>query len=250
MGTPATLSDPVQEGLRLIAEARARNLAIFLLGGVAIRARTSHPLFERRFNDIDLIATRSAGRDVTRLMAELEYVADHEFNAVNGRTRLLFRDAHNGRDLDVLVGEFAMCHNLPILECADIDEPTVPLGDLLLTKLQVVELNYKDLVDIYNLLYGHQTSVEEPEGHSIDLERVGRLCASDWGLWRTVASNLDRLVASEHWESIGVHERATIAQRLTHLRTAIARAPKSLRWRLRSRVGDRVQWYEEPEEAH
>jgi hypothetical protein len=32
------------------------------------------------------------------------------------------------------------------------------------------------------------------------------------------------------------------------LRTAIAEAPKSTRWKLRARVGERQTWYQDPEE--
>ena len=37
--------------------------------------------------------------------------------------------------------------------------------------------------------------------------------------------------------------------RLDDLRIRVDEEPKSPRWRIRARVGERVKWYEEPEEV-
>ena len=39
------------------------------------------------------------------------------------------------------------------------------------------------------------------------------------------------------------------ASQIDALSTAIEMRPKSARWRLRSRIGDRMTWYREPEEV-
>ena len=244
--TTVPLSDPLAEGVRLIETAGEEQLEIFLLGGVAIRLRTPEPLLERSFNDIDIVASRAAGREVTGLLERLGYAPDREFNAVNGRTRMLFRDEFNARDLDVLIGEFEMCHALPILERARLFEPTVPLAELLLTKLQIVELNRKDVIDVYNLLHAHDVR----DALGIDAERVGQLCGRDWGLWRTVTGNLDRITDPALLPDVSDAQRMRVAHRVAALKDAITTAKKSRKWQLRSRIGDRVRWYEEPEEAH
>jgi hypothetical protein len=41
----------------------------------------------------------------------------------------------------------------------------------------------------------------------------------------------------------------TIEQRLDQLWERIEAQPKSVKWRLRARVGDRISWYELPEEV-
>jgi len=41
----------------------------------------------------------------------------------------------------------------------------------------------------------------------------------------------------------------TVEQRLDELWKAIDAQPKSVKWKLRSRVGDRVSWYQLPEEV-
>jgi hypothetical protein len=237
------LADPVAEGLRIVERARREGLDVYLLGGVAIAARRppqTSPLLERPFNDIDVIATTAAGRQVSALLTALGYVADADFNAVNGRTRMLFRDEANARDLDVLIGEFVMCHELPVLDEATRAEATIPLADLLLTKLQIVEINRKDVWDAYNLLHDHE----------LDADRIAQLCARDWGLWRTVTGNLALLRRPEHAGVLADAARALVSERIARIEQAIDGAKKSRRWSMRSRIGERVRWYEEPEEAH
>ncbi|MBS1881465.1 MAG: hypothetical protein JSS97_00740 [Actinobacteria bacterium] len=258
----APQADPVAEGRRLVALAGAGEVEVYLLGGVAIELRRPvaiEPLRRRTFGDIDLITTRAAGRKITQFLGSLGYEPDHEFNAINGRSRMLFQDPVNERDLDVLIGEFAMCHEIPVLEEAVAGEETIPLADLLLTKLQIVELNEKDLWDIYNLIYVH--AVERGDGGEeaprdgsggayVDLSRIARLCAKDWGLWRTVTGNLARIRSPTGNEGITTAAGDLVAHRVEQIQSAIDAEKKSRGWRLRSRVGDRVQWYEEPEEAH
>jgi hypothetical protein len=245
----------VAEGIRLVKLARAHDVEVYLLGGVAIAARRPagiSAIRDRAFNDIDLVVSRKAGRSIKRFLLDLGYRDDHEFNVVNGRTRMLFRDDLNARDLDVLIGEFAMCHELPILERANLSELTVPLGDLLLTKLQIVELNEKDAWDVYNLLWAHECREDSSGSDEIDIARVAELCSRDWGLWRTVTGNLASLSERLERERDGLMPaaRELLAERLSEVGLAISKAKKTRRWTLRSRIGDRVRWYEQPEEAH
>jgi hypothetical protein len=44
-------------------------------------------------------------------------------------------------------------------------------------------------------------------------------------------------------------QKQTILERLAALKLGLEQAPKSMRWRMRDRVGERVQWYELPEEV-
>jgi hypothetical protein len=41
-----------------------------------------------------------------------------------------------------------------------------------------------------------------------------------------------------------------VQDRVAELRDVIERAPKTQRWKLRARVGNRVKWYEEVEEVN
>ncbi len=242
-GTP--LADPLAEGRRVVSRAEAEGLTLRLLGGVAVRAhdRGDGPLPPRDIRDIDLVAPRGCARPTAALFTALGYVGDEMFNAMHGSHRQLFVDLHNERKVDVFVGSFSMCHEIPIADRLHRDPLTVPLAELLLTKLQIVQLNQRDEADIYTLCFHHDLG--EP---GIEAGLIADLCARDWGLWRTCRQTIERCVADLDGYGLAADHRTTIAGRLQRLWEAIDAAPKSSKWKLRARVGDRVRWYEEPEE--
>jgi hypothetical protein len=242
------LADPVAESRRLVALADAAGVRARLLGGVAVRlqAPETGPLLPRPVRDIDLVIPRGAGRAVAALLAEQGYSGEEMFNAVHGSQRLIFNDPRNARHIDVFVGGFSMCHAIPIADRLDREPLTVPLAELLLTKLQIVKLTDRDQRDIYNLCFHHEVVADDDPG--IEGSVIAELCAKDWGLWRTATLTLAH--SAERLGDFGLDAapQGRIASRLEALGAAIESSPKSRAWRLRSRVGERVRWYEEPEE--
>jgi hypothetical protein len=148
--------------------------------------------------------------------------------------------------VDVFVGEFAMCHRVPVDERLLLEPATLPLAELLVTKLQIVELNEKDIRDAIALVHAHE--VAERDGDAVNAARVAELCAVDWGLWRTITRNLERCRDHVGAYELPEGEAAVTARRFDALLERIEREPKSRAWRLRSRLGERVRWYELPEE--
>jgi hypothetical protein len=110
--------------------------------------------------------------------------------------------------------------------------------------MQIFEINQKDLVDIVALLIDHD--VADHDDDAINATYLAKLAAEDWGLYRTLQGNHERA-------RVMVKEMAvpqdTILQRLDALWDRIESASKSLKWKLRARVGDRMSWYELPEEV-
>ena len=246
--TAGPLGGPVTESRRLVTGAAGKGLTVRLLGGVAVfmQAPVEGPLLPRRVGDIDLAIRREGWRDLAGFLKAAGYVSDDMFNALHGTRRLLFYDQVNGRKLDVFVGEFSMCHAIPITDRLDRDPMTVPLAELLLTKLQIVELNERDQRDIYNLCFHHHIS--DGGGSGIEADYIADLCAKDWGLWRTCKSTIERCLADLPRYTLPPEASQLISERLTSLWERMEEAPKTTRWRLRSRLGDRVRWYAEPEE--
>jgi hypothetical protein len=242
------LGDPLTESRRLVTGAAAMGLTVRLLGGVAVfmQAPAEGPLLTRRIGDIDLATGREGWRALANFLKTAGYAGDDMFNALHGARRLLFYDHVNGRKLDVFVGEFSMCHAIPITDRLDRDPLTVPLAELLLTKLQIVELTERDQRDIYNLSFHHHVS--DGDGSGIEADYIAGLCARDWGLWRTCRSTIERCLADLSQYPLPAEASQLIAERLTALWKRIEEAPKTTRWRVRSRLGDRVRWYAEPEE--
>ncbi len=247
--TPAPLADAIQETRRLVGLAESSALVLRALGGVAIclQAPGGRPRLPRQAKDIDLAAAKGASRPAARLLHEAGYLPDEMFNALRGSRRLLFHDPANGRHLDVFIGEFSMCHDIPMTTRLARDPLTVPREELLLSKLQIVELTANDQADIYNLLFHHDVS-DGDDGSGIDASFIAALCAGDWGLWRTCQLNIERGLGKLGAAALEPPERTLVAGRLERLRARIDAEPKNMKWRIRNQVGDRVRWYAEPEE--
>ncbi len=181
------------------------------------------------------------------MLSDLGYEPNQSFNAMNGNRRQLYYDLPNERQLDVFVDRFEMCHAIPLSDRLAIDQLSIPLAELLLTKLQVVELNEKDRGDALAILHHHE--IEDHDVDAVNGAVVAALLAADWGLWRTATMNLDRAAAALGDYELSDQERDTLERRLQELHRRIEEEPKSRKWKLRDRVGDRVRWYEEPEEV-
>ncbi len=253
--TRTTLDDPLAEARRLIRLADDAGLQVRLMGGLAFHARvpTWKARIERARRDIDL-ATRSHHRKaLSELLVEAGYEPDRQYNALYGHKQLYFVDPDWARPVDVLVDQLEMCHRFEFAARLGVDGETLPLAELLLSKLQVVKINRKDLLDALILLREHDLARIDRDG--INVRRIADLTSNDWGWWRTVTGNLDRLevfvrdeLQPEELET-GYPPRHDLHAQIATLRAAIDDAPKSLSWKLRARVGDRVAWYDEPEEV-
>jgi len=220
-----------------------------LLGGVAVRVRATPGLpatLEREYKDIDVATTRKGSGQAAKLLKDAGYEPHVGFNAMNARERLLFFDEPNGRQLDVFVGSFRMCHEIPLEQRLTVDAATVPLAELLLTKLQIIELNEKDVRDTVALFHEHAVTDDDDGVNGL---RVAELCGADWGLWRTITANLENVRSHLDRYALSPGESELVSTRLDAVQERIEAAPKSRAWRLRARVGERVKWYEMPEEV-
>ena len=254
MSVAQTLDDPLAEARRLVALGAAQGLLVRLLGGLAFHAQvpTWMAAIERPRRDIDL-ATRSRDRRaLTDLLGAAGYEPDRGQNALHGHKQLYFVDVRLDRPVDVLVERLEMCHRFEFGDRLELDNLTLARADLLLSKLQIVKVNRKDLLDILILVREHDLTSDDRLG--INVNRIVSLTSNDWGWWRTVTGNLDRLdaflrdeVRPEELET-GSPPRHDAAAQLRTIRAAIDAAPKPLAWRLRARLGDQIPWYDEPEE--
>jgi hypothetical protein len=241
------LADPIAETRRLIEAAGARGLVLRALGGVAVYLQSDgQPRIARQVKDIDLAAVQGSAKRAAALLADAGYAGDEMFNALRSGRRLLFHDPANGRHVDVFIGQFAMCHDIPLTSRLDREPLTVPREELLLSKLQIVEATQNDLSDVYSLLLRHDVGTAPDAG--LDARFLARLCAADWGLWRTCDASIGRLLAGLAASVLDPAEQQVVGDRLERLRAQLLAEPKSLKWRLRSQVGERIRWYQEPEE--
>ncbi len=258
-GQPAParpLPDVVSEAERVVDTLAGRGVTVRLLGGVGVAAHRHGPVpaaLQRSFADIDLVTGRKSGKALAGGLADLGYTPNDRFNAVHGARRMLFYDTDNARQLDVFVGEFDMSHRLDLNGRLGHHPRALSPADLLLTKLQIVEINSKDLVDAVALLLAHEVSAPDRpatpgQADVLSLDRLIEVTRADWGWYTTFTDNLAKVrnaapdLVDEAWAG-------TVRERAESVAAALRGAPKTARWRARAMVGRRAPWYELPEEV-
>jgi hypothetical protein len=240
-------NDPIEAGLAVVDAANASGTTLRLIGGVAVAVHCpgADQSLRRSFGDVDFAAEPHLHATIDDVFQSMGYAPRTAFNSLHGDQRLIFLDVQNGRHVDVFVGDFAMCHRIPLTGRLGADPRTIPLVELLLTKLQVVELNVKDLQDAAALITTHPLGDDDDE--RINITRLSDLVGADWGLFTTVERNLAKLAAFAA-DRLPPELHRSVAGSVEHLRGAMADAPKTRAWRMRARVGTRIRWYELPEE--
>jgi putative nucleotidyltransferase-like protein len=243
-------ADIETEAARLLGLAEREGVPLRLLGGLAIKLRAREGLpapFRRTYADIDFVTTKRASGTTQAFLSEAGYTPHKAFNALHGNERLLFFDEPNDRQVDVFVGAFSMSHKIPLEGRVELEPSTLPVADLLLTKLQIAELNEKDVRDALALFVTHP--VGDEDGETLNAARVSALCACDWGLWRTISGNLETTREYVGRYELSEADKETACSRIDELLERMEREPKTRGWKLRARVGERKRWYEVPEEV-
>jgi hypothetical protein len=245
------LPDILEEMNRLLDAARERSILMRAIGGLAIRVRSGDfkRFFEREYRDLDFVVPDTDRRKMEPFFQEMGYEANRQFNLLNGTKRQIYLDPNSERHVDIFVGNFEMCHKLPMNGRIHLDAVTVPLVELLLSKAQIVELNHKDALDIASLLLYNETG--NTDDGKINLDYLAKLGSQDWGLYKTTSINLKRVeeVVRDEKLNLTEAERSLILQRVADIQRTFETMPKSLAWQMRDKVGTRVRWYEEVEEV-
>lgn len=244
------LASVLDEARRLGTLGEASGVRARLLGGVGVALHAHGQIpgpLARVYGDLDYVVRRSDAPAFRRLLETSGYEANERFNALHGHRRLLHYDLVNGRQVDTFVGYFKMCHALDLDERLPLDGLSIAPGDLLLTKLQIVQVNDKDLRDVLALLGDHAVG-SGPE--AVDATRIAAIVGHDWGWYTTLLDNLEKLEERRRFiAGLEPDLRARLADRICEIRAVVAGARRSLRWRARAAVGRRVPWYELPEEV-
>ena len=245
------LSDAEEETRRLIIMAGKEGICLRLLGGLAFKItcpNVDHLALKRDYADIDLAVDTAGGRKLEKFLSAAGYVGDRALNTLNGDRRQLFFDDENNRQLDIFVGDFEMCHKIPLGDRLTINPFTVPLAELFLSKAQIVQINQKDILDLFVLLLDH--AVDKIDGDRINSSIISALCARDWGLYTTVTLTMDKINTLLVNENPGLDkdEVQLIQSRIETIQQTMDTAPKTLSWKVRARIGKRMRWYEEVEE--
>jgi hypothetical protein len=237
----------------LVEAAGSRGQQLRLVGSTGIRlhcppAAAALDRLGRPAKDIDVVCRHEDRKGLRRLLEERGWEVDRDLLVAMEGRRYAYRHPASGLELDVFVDRLEFCHTVELRERLGRRELTVPVEDLLLQKLQIVRQTVTDRMDAAAVLATHPVGPEAgagPDaGEAIDPGYVAGLLARDWGFHHTATANLAALrdgVGGQPANGSG----ATVRRRVDALLAAIEAAPKSVRWRARARVGERMQWWQD-----
>ena len=239
-----------EEAERIVRSAAQCGVTLRLMGGLAVRfhCHGRHSAHLREHSDIDLFGLSEQYKGILAIFRQLGYIPNSEFNAWNGHTRLEFLRGEHQKNVDVFLDKFGMEHTLDFRSRLGLDDLTIPITDLLLTKLQIARFEAKDARDVVAILEDHELGRRD-ERETINLDYLGNLCSRDWGLYRSVMDNIDRIREFTGQDAFGIRRSEDLTQKVETIRRSLMTTRKGLRWTARSIVGDKVEWYNEVEVA-
>ena len=241
------------ELMRIIEASDEAGIILRVIGSLAFQMHCSEygyiqEAMGRAYTDIDFAAYRKQTKEIKELMDNLGYTENREVFIMSEGERSIFDRPDTGLHVDVFYEKLDFCHVIRWEGRLEVDSPTIPLAEMLLEKMQIVQINEKDVIDTIMLLLEHPLGDIDEE--TINIKRIAELCSSDWGLWRTTTMNLDKVRQLAHgYEQLKDEQKAHVESQVANALERIEVEPKSLAWRLRARVGDRVKWYKEVDEV-
>jgi hypothetical protein len=223
-----------------------------LIGALAFRTHCPQfgyfqDLLGRKFTDFDFASYPRFFKDIIRVLSALGYQEDKQVTQLFGDRRMIFHDPVFGRHIDVFFNALEFCHPISFVGRLEVEQYTLPLAELLLEKMQIVQINEKDLIDSIMLLREHPLGTIDQE--TINMTVITRVLSNDWGFWRTMTGNLNLLdIKLSQYHDLTDQDFSVVHERIRDLLTQIDVAPKSLRWKARARIGEKVKWYRDVEE--
>ena len=242
---PLTLIE--EEAERIVRRAEQCGVTLRLMGGMAVRfhCHGPHSAHLREHGDIDLFGLSDQWKGIFRIFNQLGYAPNCEFNGLYGQSRLQYLRGEHQKDIDVFLDKFEMEHTLDFRSRLWLDDLTIPITDLLLTKLQMTKLEAKDTSDVVAILEDHELGHSD-DRETINLDYLGNLCSRDWDLYRSIIDNVDRIKLVGQGTP-GITWSDNLTQKLETIRGSLMTTRKGLKWNARSIIGDRVKWYREIE---
>jgi hypothetical protein len=240
------------EAMKIVNAANERGLTLRVLGSLAFHIhcqRYDHlqKQLGRAYTDIDYASYKKQASKIGPFLSNLGYHEDLDVNVLFAGERLNFNNPSSGLHIDIFFDKLNFCHEINWVDRLEVDQPTLPLAEMLLEKMQIIRINEKDIIDTLMLLLEHPLGNDDHE--TIHIGRISKLCAQDWGLWRTLTMNLGKVAdLGQRYEQLSPEEKSQLATQVDTALRIINEEPKTLAWKLRSKIGDRVKWYQEVDE--
>lgn len=202
----------------------------------------------RAYTDIDFGAYKRQNKEISAMFAKMGYVENREVFIGTEGERAIFDKPGTGLHVDIFYEKLDFCHAIYWKDRLEVDSPTIPLTELLLEKMQIVQINEKDIIDTIMLLLEHPLGDTDKE--IINIKLAAQLCANEWGLWRTTTMNLDKVKQlAQHYSQLTDEQKNKVTLQVDAIVKRLNDEPKPLPWKIRDRVGDRVKWYKDVDEV-
>jgi hypothetical protein len=235
--------------LTLLERKENRGTVMRLIGALAFYTRCVQfnylqESLGREFTDIDFASYRKHTVKIIKFLGACGYREDTQVTKLYGESRLLFHDVEHNRHIDVFLNELRFSHTIHLKNRLEKDTVTIPLAELFLEKMQIAKINEKDLIDTIMLL--REFDFGETDKNAINQKVILHLLSKDWGFWKTVTDNLATLKEyTDKYPQLKKEDRDIVKKRVDRILEKIEKRPKSLKWKMRSKIGTKVKWYED-----
>jgi len=260
----------LQQAEKIVNEAKTKGIPLRILGGLGVAfhcqelrdfakklGRVGTGVLEgQEYSDIDFMSYGKYREKVKELFSAMDYAKRRATLSSAASQRQIYYHPQGWFYVDVFFDKLLVAnHPINFVGRLELDYPTATVTDILLEKLQMWEaFSVKDLKDCLLLLKTHGVE-EKGQKESIDASYIAKLFSEDWGFWYTATTNLKKIkrfisdieklgaevgIDPSRLESVELEE---ISGRIEKLLDRIEREPKSLRWKMRSKVGAKQQWY-------
>lgn len=261
----------LREAIGIVEKAQSRGVCLRILGSLATYIRSVNSghgsMFKSLerfgdgmplFTDLDLLGYNKQRGEINKLFSqELGFTPDPMVNGMFGHKRLIYYHPQNKYHVDVFMNKLEFSHDVNFGEKPgsgrlELDFPTISATDIVLEKLQIHQINRKDLIDLIALFIVHDV-YEQSDRNFVDGSYIAKILSDEWGFWYDATTNLDktRLLAEELAANgkLGAGHHKTVLQRLDKLLSLITDAPKTSNWQKRAKAGTKKSWYREVEEV-
>lgn len=236
----------IEEAINLIEKAEENNVTMRLMGAIAFKIHCAkqsalYKKISRVLSDMDLVSYSRYQNSIRSLLNSLGYKERAPTMAMHLGARQIWLNK-DGVAIDIFFDKMRMCHDIDYRGRLEIDKPTVPLAELLLQKLQIVNFTEKDLKDCIVLILEHEMANGDNE--TINIKRIAELLSNDWGFYYTSTRNLERIKRGvDRYDVLSEKEKEIVKKKIDVLAETIEKHPKTMKWKMRSILGTSVKWY-------
>jgi len=246
--------DFLNEALPIVQLCDNKGISLRLIGALAIYSHSPNFRFlfdeiKRVPTDIDFISYSNHASKLPEIMSDAGYDPDKWIMSTwFAKERHIYYSRKSKLKVDVFFDKLVMNHEIDFRGTLGIDTPTVSLANLLLTKMQIVKINEKDIKDSIILLREHP--IGDNDHDTINANNISKRLSDDWGYWYTFTTNLEKVNNFlPNYQALKQEDRDNVASKIAKLMTTLKETPKSMKWKMRARIGPAKQWYREVEEV-